>query len=541
MAICWSYDLTGFLLRRKAQAMKKINLTGMRMFVIIQVFTFLLVIITGFFALEVGSLYMNKSLKENYFYTFIHALKKKLYLPEKKTLLPAETKLTVRQVRRAVNRMRLTIIVGGLIACISGIVLARTIERPLKKLTDAVQSVAHGDFTKSIEMSTQDEFNRLVSAYNKMVVSLKKSEEHLRKVFIAADDAILTTDMEGKITLWSESSEKMFGYPRDEVVGESFETLFGADPDSGLLVYMRQGPGSEGRWEGEVSYRRKNGSSFDGWCVTTGLVDEDGRGLGHLSVVRDVTEKKHMQMQLIQADKMASLGELAAGVAHEINNPLSGILSNAEFLQEEIPTDNHEQQDEIQEIVRNSQRIKTIVQDLLNFSRQKGSQEVSVFSLNEAIESSLNLTGHQIELDRITIIKEIDSGLPSIRASYNQIEQVLINLLTNGRHALNEKYPGRDENKILTLRSEGVTIGGKGFARFELTDRGIGIPEGDVDKVCMPFFTTKPPGKGTGLGLSISYNIIQQHGGQMRFESQEGEYTKAIVELPAYEGESKHA
>ncbi len=520
--------------------MKTRRLLGIRMFVIIQVFTFLLVLITGFFTLEMGSRDMNKSLKGNYFSTLIHSLNK-IYLSETRHPLPAYRKLTIRQVQGALNKMRWTVIFGGLVACISGIILARAIERPLKKLTDGVQSVAHGDFTKSIKVSTQNEFNRLVMAYNEMVASLKKSEEHLRKVFLAADDAILTTDTEGRITLWGESSGKMFGYPKEGIVGKPFETLVAADADPGLLAYMRAEPRSQSRWEGEVSYRRKDGTSFDGWCVTTGLMDENGGVLGHLSIIRDVTEKKQMQVQLIQADKMASLGELAAGVAHEINNPLSGILSNAEFLQEEISADDHERQEEIQEIVRNSQRIKTIVQDLLNFSRQRGSQEVSVFPIKDAVESALNLTGHHIELDHIKIIKEIHRHLPPVRASYNQVEQVLINLLTNARHALNERYPDRNENKTMTLRTEEVVIEGKVFVRFELTDQGVGIPEGDLDKVCMPFFTTKQPGKGTGLGLSISYNIIQQHGGHMRFESKEGEYTTAILELPVCEEESEHA
>jgi len=499
-----------------------------------------LVLITGFFALEMASLDLNRSLKGKYFYTFIHSLQKKLYLSEKRTPLPSAKRLTVRQVYGALNKMRWTIIFGGLMACISGIILAHTIERPLKKLTNGVQSVAQGDFTKSIEISTQNEFNRLVTAYNDMVASLKKSEEHLRKIFLAADDAIMTTDMEGMITLWSESSEKMFGYSKEDIVGKSVETVFASGADPALLAYMRQGPDSQGRWEGEISFHHKDGQSFDGWCVTTKLLDEDARGLGHLSIVRDVTERKQMQMQLIQADKMASLGELAAGVAHEINNPLSGILSNAEFLQEEIPADDHERQEEIQEIVRNSERIKTIVRDLLNFSRQKGSEEFSIFSIRDVIESSLNLTGHQIELDHIKINKEIDRTFPLLRASYNQIEQVIINLLTNARHALNEKYPDRDENKIMTLRSEEVVIEGKRFVRLELTDQGVGIPKEDLDRVCMPFFTTKQPGKGTGLGLSISYNIIQQHEGRMRFESQEGEYTTAIVELPVSEEEPKN-
>jgi len=436
--------------------------------------------------------------------------------------------------------MRWTIIIGGLMACISGIILAHAIEHPLKKLTDGVQSVAHGDYSKNIQMSTQNEFNRLVIAYNDMVASLKKSEEHLRKVFLAAEDAIMTTDVDGMITLWSESSEKMFGYSKEDIVGKPVEALFASGQDPALVEYTRPQSGSEGRWEGEVSYRSKDGRSFDGWCVTTKLLDESARRVGHLSIVRDVTERKQMQMQLIQADKMASLGELAAGVAHEINNPLSGILSNAEFLQEEIPTDDQERQDEIQEIIRNSERIKTIVRDLLNFSRQKGSQEVSVFAISDVIESSLNLTGHQIELDHIGINKEINESLPPLRASYNQIEQVLINLLTNARHALNERYPDRDENKSMTLRSEEVIIGGRPFIRLEVTDHGVGIPEEDLDKVCMPFFTTKQPGKGTGLGLSISYNIVQQHGGHMRFESQAGQYTTAIIELPVHEEESRN-
>jgi PAS domain S-box-containing protein len=521
--------------------MKRRILTGARLFVIIQVFTFLLVIITGFFALEVGSLHMNRALKGKYFYTFIDSLKMKLYLPGKRIVSSSDSQINVPQVRTALNKMRWTIILGGVIACISGIILSQAIQQPLKRLTSGVQSVAHGDFTKNIEISTQNEFNRLVTAYNEMVVSLRESEEHLRKVFLAADDAIMTTDTQGVITLWSESSEKMFGYGKDNIVGQAVHSLLASAPDPTLLAYMADETESQGRWEGELSYTRKEGEIFDGWCVTTKLLDEKGGKIGYLSIVRDVTEKKQMQMQLIQADKMASLGELAAGVAHEINNPLSGILSNSEFLQEELPADDTERQEEIQEIIRNSERIKTIVRDLLNFSRQKGSQEVSIFSISEAIESSLNLTGHQIELDHIEIQKEIDKSVAPVRASYNQIEQVLINLLTNARHALNERYPERHEEKRISLRTVEAVSDQKRFARIEITDRGVGISQDDLERICLPFFTTKPPGKGTGLGLSISYNIVQQHGGKMRFESQEGEYTKAIVDLPVYEEEPEYA
>jgi signal transduction histidine kinase len=269
----------------------------------------------------------------------------------------------------------------------------------------------------------------------------------------------------------------------------------------------------------------------------TTLTEETGEIIGYLSVVRDMTEKKQMEMQLIQADKMASLGELAAGVAHEINNPLSGILSNAEFLQEEIPDESEEQQEEIREIVENSQRIKTIVQDLLNFSRQRDSKTYTTLDISSVITSSLNLTEHQIQLDRIKIVKEIGDALPPVRGSFNQIEQVFINLLGNARYALNQKYPSPHEDKTLLIRTDQVEENGRKYVRVEFHDKGIGIPEENLEKIFNPFYTSKEQGQGTGLGLSISFNIIQEHKGTIRFESKEGEYTKVTVDLPVYEGD----
>jgi signal transduction histidine kinase len=306
-----------------------------------------------------------------------------------------------------------------------------------------------------------------------------------------------------------------------------------------LIRHMQESAMEKGRWQGEIIYSNSKGHSIDGWCVMTTLTEETGEIIGYLSVVRDMTEKKQMEMQLIQADKMASLGELAAGVAHEINNPLSGILSNAEFLQEEIPDESEEQQEEVLEIVENSQRIKTIVQDLLNFSRQRDSKTYTTIDISSIITSSLNLTEHQIQLDRIKIVKEIGDSLPPVRGSFNQIEQVFINLLSNARHALNQKYPDPHEDKTLLIRTDQVEENGRKYVRVEFHDRGIGIPEENMDKIFNPFFTSKEQGQGTGLGLSISYNIIQEHKGTIRFDSKEGEYTKVTIDLPVDEGDSE--
>jgi PAS domain S-box-containing protein len=488
---------------------KRFSGLGLRLFILTQVFTTLLVLGTGFWAIETN----------------------------RRALLRRKKPPTIYQVKQSLQTIRVKVLIGGVVACLSGIALTFAITKPIKKLIEGVQSAAVGDFTKTIDMPGQFEFSQLVEAYNQMLSSLKKSEEHLRKVFYAADDAIMTTDREGRITLWSESSERMFGYGKDQIVGKDLSTLYSPKMKPDFIRTMQESATKKGRWQGEIVYSNNQGHSFDGWCVMTTLSEETGEIVGYLSVVRDMTEKKQMEMQLIQADKMASLGELAAGVAHEINNPLSGILSNAEFLQEEIPDESEERQEEIREIIENSQRIKTIVQDLLNFSRQRDSKTYTTLDISSVIASSLNLTEHQINLDRIKIVKEIGDTLPLVRGSFNQIEQVFINLLSNARHALNQKYPSPHEDKTLLIRTDQVEGDGQNYVRIEFLDKGIGIPEESMDKVLNPFFTTKEQGQGTGLGLSISFNIIQEHKGTIRFESKEGEYTKVTVDLPVYEGD----
>jgi PAS domain S-box-containing protein len=490
---------------------KRFGGLGLRLFVLTQVFTTLIVLATGFFAIEIN----------------------------RKALLRRRKQPTIGQVKRTLENMRIEVLIGGFVACLSGIALTLAITKPIKQLIEGVQSAAVGDFTKTIEVPGQHEFSQLVDAYNRMLSSLKKSEEHLRKVFYAADDAIMTTDREGRITLWSESSQRMFGYSKDQIVGKNLSTLHSPRTKPDLIRQMQESAMKKGRWQGEIIYSNSKGHSFDGWCVMTTLAEESGEIIGYLSVLRDTTEKKQMEMQLIQADKMASLGELAAGVAHEINNPLSGILSNAEFLQEEIPAESEEQHEEIREIVDNSQRIKSIVQDLLNFSRQRDSKTYTTLDILSVITSSLNLTEHQIQLDRIKVVKEIGDALPPVRGSFIQIEQVFINLLSNARYALNKKYPDSHEDKILQIRTEQVEESGQKYVRVEFHDRGIGIPEENVDKILNPFFTSKEQGQGTGLGLSISYNIIQEHRGTLRFESKEGEYTKVTVDFPVDEGDSE--
>jgi|GEM_PF-2038442 PAS domain S-box-containing protein len=517
--------------------MKRVGITGIRMVVAIQLFTTVLVLFTGVLAIEVGSVHLNRVLGSEAFYTYSGHLREAFHLP-RGTSTPRHdlSCVSLFQTKAAIYKMRVVVLGGGILACLAGLALGYAIRRPIDALVQGVQSVAGGNYKALVRLPRHDEFAPLVNAFNEMVDAVNRSQEQLRKVFFAAADAIVSTDTQGRMTLWGGGCERLFGYRAEEILGEPVNRLLAPGVPSALVREMESVAREAGRWEGETQFSSKDGRVFSGWCVATNLRDEDGTVTGYLHVIRDVTEKKQMELKLIRSEKLASVGELAAGVAHEINNPLSGILSNAEFLQEEIPEEEEERHEEIREIIRNSERIRVIVRDLLSFSRQKEDEEFSSVSVPAVIQASLNLTGHQMELDNIKIVREIPDGLPFVRGSANRIEQVFINILSNARYALNKKYPADHPDKLLEIKASVVLKGGRPHVRTEFKDHGTGIPRHLIDRVMDPFFTTKEQGKGTGLGMSISSNIVNEHGGTLELESEEGRYTRVIVDLPVEQG-----
>ena len=154
--------------------------------------------------------------------------------------------------------------------------------------------------------------------------------------------------------------------------------------------------------------------------------------------------------------------------------------------------------------------------------------------MKEILSDSMTLTAAQLRNDNITVKTHVPEGLPQITVQPHEIEQVFVNVISNARHALNEKYPGPHENKVLTIVAETTTSNGQPYVRIYFIDNGTGIPAKIIDKVMNPFFSTKTEGKRTGLGLSISHSIVEEHGGQLSLESEEGQYTKVIIELPGH-------
>jgi two-component system NtrC family sensor kinase len=268
------------------------------------------------------------------------------------------------------------------------------------------------------------------------------------------------------------------------------------------------------------------------WEIRTVPIErEDGTIDSVLEVATDITEKVSLQAETMQSARLASIGELAAGVAHEINNPINGIINYAQILRNKSVEGSREH-DVASRILKEGERIGDIVRGLLSLARER-KEEKGPVSAEKILSESLALTRSQILREGVSLRVAVPGELPDVVAIPQQIQQVLMNLISNARYALNEKYPGAHEDKVLEIRGERIAVDGAPFVRIAFRDQGVGIPAHLVHKVMDPFFSTKPAGKGTGLGLSISHGIVFDHGGRLAIESVEGEFTNVFVDLPA--------
>jgi C4-dicarboxylate-specific signal transduction histidine kinase len=250
-------------------------------------------------------------------------------------------------------------------------------------------------------------------------------------------------------------------------------------------------------------------------------------------VMRDITERRLIEQEAMRSAQLASLGELAAGVAHEINNPIMGVINYAQIILNrsgaagggsELP----------QRIISEAERVAKIVNNLLGFARE-ATETAAPAQLRPVVEAAVALMRKTVLQSGATVTVAIGAGLPRAVMQPQKIQQVFINLLSNALYALNQKYPEPHAEKIVTITGEEIHEAAGFFIRTTVQDTGSGIPQAIMHKICNPFFTTKPVGMGTGLGLSISHNIIKEHGGRLLFESRQGQCTKVMVDLPMEE------
>ena len=259
--------------------------------------------------------------------------------------------------------------------------------------------------------------------------------------------------------------------------------------------------------------------------------DEDGIVRKILLVARELTSYEIRKADSLRTAQMAAIGELAAGVAHEVNNPITGIINFAQLLLDDSEKDSL-QAELLDRIVNEGERIALIIKNLLSFARESENSSEPL-ELVQVIEDSLSLVQHQFKKDGIKITTDFSSEPCKIHGNFTQLQQVVLNLLSNARFALNERYPKKSPGKKLQITCYPfIKEEGEQVVQICIEDSGTGIPQGILNRLFDPFFTTKPSGKGTGLGLSISYGIIQNHGGTIKVDSIMNKYTKMIIELP---------
>jgi two-component system NtrC family sensor kinase len=237
---------------------------------------------------------------------------------------------------------------------------------------------------------------------------------------------------------------------------------------------------------------------------------------------RDVTDEKRLHKKLMHSEKMAAVGTLAGGVAHEINNPLGGILAFAQLIMRQLD-ENHACQSDLKEIENAVLRCKKIVRDLLDFSRRNIEEEMNPVQINDLIRQTMTLIQINARHLNVTIVQELAPDLPLIYGHFGKLQQVLLNLVTNALHAMKAK------GGTLTVKTS--TNPEKNIVFLKVQDTGMGIDDGHVEKIFDPYFTTKAQGEGTGLGLSISYKIIEEHGGKIDVSSQKNSGTTMTLQF----------
>jgi PAS domain S-box-containing protein len=359
---------------------------------------------------------------------------------------------------------------------------------------------------------------------------LRKANEFTVNVIKSSVDGIIAADMKGNIIIFNEGAERLLKYRAEDVIGKIHITrLYPPGRAKEIMKKLRSDQhGPRGKLETTHTLLIDKEGEEIPVNISAAIVYEGMNETASVGIFTDLRERIRMQekleqthLQLVQSEKLASLGKLAAGVAHEINNPLGGILMYATMMLEDMPPDDPRAED-LKQIIEQSLRSKEIVKGLLEFARQTG-KEKGVVDLNHSLDQAMALFENQAIFHNIDIIREFDQQLPQITGDSSQLNQVFINLITNAADAI----PSKGTLRIQTRYHPEKEIVGISFE-----DNGCGIPEKNLSKIFDPFFTTKDVGKGTGLGLSMSYGIIERHGGKIAVESQINKGTVFTIELP---------
>jgi two-component system NtrC family sensor kinase len=343
------------------------------------------------------------------------------------------------------------------------------------------------------------------------------------------EGGVMTIDLDKHILSFNKAAEWITGYCLEEVLGKPCKDIFkGSLCDHGCPFQKVIKSGIPSHTTDIVIESKEKHQVIVSYSAFQ-IADIHGKVRGIAVIFRDITELRNLREQLLQSEKLAVMGQLAAGVAHEINNPINGIITYIHLLLKKLEEDRIDKQawqKDLKLIDRETKRIGRLVRNLLNFSR-KSPPDLRQISLTHLIDETLPILEDQFLIKNIKITKKYEPAVPNILGDFNQIQQVLLNLILNGVQAVNEK--GKIKVNVWTDRSKGS----KCFVYLDVTDNGVGIPPEDMDKIFDPFYTKKSADKGgIGLGLSIVRQIVKAHHGRLKIDSKVGKGTKVSVRFP---------
>jgi len=361
---------------------------------------------------------------------------------------------------------------------------------------------------------------RLYASLEQKVSEYERLKDFNENIVESINVGVLALDLADRIESWNSQMEVMYALPRWQAVGRPLSEVF---PAAFVEEFyrMRQNPGIHNLYKFRLDTPTGEARTVN--LAIAPLVTRKFSLIGRLIIVDDITERVALESQLAQADKLSSIGLLAAGVAHEVNTPLAVISSYAQMLTKQVQGD-PKKAPLLDKITQQTFRASEIVNNLLNFSRTS-STEFSEINVNKVIRDTLAMVEHQMKTAKVQIERQMEEGLPPIQGNAGRLQQVFLNLFLNAKDAM----PGGGTLRIVTANGEGV--------RVAISDTGAGIAEEHIDRIYDPFFTTKTaPGegqnRGTGLGLSVSYGIIQEHAGKIRVESAVGQGTTFYLDFP---------
>ncbi|OGW64282.1 MAG: hypothetical protein A3H49_05715 [Nitrospirae bacterium RIFCSPLOWO2_02_FULL_62_14] len=439
---------------------------------------------------------------------------------------PSETYTTLDQLLVKVLAYGL-VVFAVLVA--TGAWVARRIARPLAVLHEGAQRIGSGNLDHQLTLTTGDELEQLAGAFNGMATNLKQSftqleqrsleieatKRYLENLLENANDVIYTLDTEQRFT-YVNGRVSGWGYRKEDLIGRPYLSLL-SKRHRGRRLKSTLDIGAKQVYEVEVLC--KTGETRTVTVSVSPLCDSEGRIHGVLGIARDITETKKLEQQIRSSEKLASVGKLAAGVAHEINNPLGGIL-NCLYNFRKGALSPARQEEYLVSIEDGLRRVQKIVRQLLDFSQQHD-PEFSPANINDVVERVLVLTEHALDAKQIGLDKQLQRDLPALMVDRHMMEQVLMNLILNAVQAIKDGGT--------------ITISTRAHDRnceVVVEDTGCGIPAHVLPHIFDPFFTTKGTGEGTGLGLSVSLGIVERHGGRILVDSEVGKGSVFTVCLP---------